>query len=114
MRVRCASPLLTTSRKIASSTWHGERAIIAVRSYLSSVSKKRQLTCMHTHDDKMKHIDIEMKLNDDFLLAGTVPTCKLVIHKIINFICWLLKHDLFTWCITWFDKLLLSLVPLDV
>ena len=114
MRVRCASPPLTTSRKIASSTWHGERAIIAVRSCLSSVSKKRQLTCMHAHDDKTKRIDIEMKLNDNFLLAGTVPTCNLVIHKIINFICSLLKHDLFTWCITWFDKLLLSLVPFDV
>ena len=42
---------------------------------------------MHAHDDEMKHIDIETKLNGNFLLAATVPTCNSVVHKIINFIC---------------------------
>ena len=35
----------------------------------------------HAHDDKTKPVHIEKKLNGNFLLAATVPTCNSVTHK---------------------------------
>ena len=48
LRIRCASPPLTTSLKIASSTGHREQAIIAVRSCLPiKYSCERKTIDMH-------------------------------------------------------------------
>ena len=65
LRVQYASPPLTTSQKIASSTWHRERAIIAVWSHLPikcSHERKNDLcACARTkqNNNETKCIDIE-------------------------------------------------------
>ena len=97
-RVGCASPSLTASRKLVSSTRHWERSNIAVRSRLLIIKHLREhknngCTHMHTPPYRRTGMNIEtlspqnnrtMELNVNFLLTVTIKLMYLHWHTHIH------------------------------